>query len=81
MRLEPDDDVTTFDGRGGIVVGIDGERITLLDDGVVVDVRRGDIATINQQETRPRAGAILPPGCAPLQAWSPDEIRQRFPSR
>jgi preprotein translocase subunit YajC len=61
LPIQPDDEITTHDGRWGIVVGIDGERISALDDGVAFDVRRQDIATINQQDNRPRAGAFPPP--------------------
>lgn len=64
MKLaQLDDDVTIVDGRGGIVVGVDGSWITVLPDGGGDRIRvlQRDVVTINQQETRPRAGYFPPP--------------------
>lgn len=80
MNVQPDDDVTLFDGRGGIVIGIDGGMVTFLPPGGdPVCVPTAWLATINQQETRPRSGAFLPPDVRPLVLWSPDEVRARYP--
>lgn len=81
MRVGPDDDITTNDGRSGIVIGVHENHLSILDhEGAVFHVPPEQIATINQQETRPRAGAFpTPMGCRPLVVWSREEIARRYP--